>query len=463
MDIAESILDLIGNTPMVKLPRLSESQGLTATLAVKLETTNPGGSVEGPAGGRDDRRRRARRPAAAGRHDRRADLGQHRSRPRHRRRATRLPVRVRDDRQGGAGEDRVPARVRRRSRRVPGRGRAGGSAVVLLDGRASRSRDPRCVPTEPVRQPRNPQAHDDTTGPEIWRQTAGRSHPLRRRASAPAARSPASVGTSSRRTRACRSSAPTPRARSTRADRVARTWSRASARTSGPRPTTRRSSTASIAVSDEDSFLMARRVTREEGLLIGGSGGTAVAAALEVGRELGPDDLVVVLIPDSGRGYLSRVFNDDWMAGFGFLRTSRPLRRRRARGARRRGARRSSTCTPTTRCARPSRTMRKHGVSQLPGGQGRAAARRGRGVGRGRRARAHGRRLPRPGACSTARSRRSWARGCRPSASASRVELAVELLDQAPAVARAVGRPSGRGAHPHRRARRSSPSRPARE
>jgi cystathionine beta-synthase len=75
-----------------------------------------------------------------------------------------------------------------------------------------------------------------------------------------------------------------------------------------------------VAISDEDSFLMARRVTCDEGLLIGGSGGTAVAAALEVGRELRPDDLVVVLIPDSGRGYLSRVFDREWMAGFGFLR-----------------------------------------------------------------------------------------------------------------------------------------------
>jgi cystathionine beta-synthase len=45
-----------------------------------------------------------------------------------------------------------------------------------------------------------------------------------------------------------------------------------------------------------------------------------VAAALEVGRELGPDGLVIVLIPDSGRGYLSRVFDDEWMAGYGFLR-----------------------------------------------------------------------------------------------------------------------------------------------
>src|SRR5207253_7522949 len=73
-------------------------------------------------------------------------------------------------------------------------------------------------------------------------------------------------------------------------------------------------------VSDRDSFLTARRVTREEGILVGGSAGTAVWAALEVGRELGPEHVVVVLIPDSGRGYLSKLYNDDWMADFGFLR-----------------------------------------------------------------------------------------------------------------------------------------------
>jgi cystathionine beta-synthase len=74
-----------------------------------------------------------------------------------------------------------------------------------------------------------------------------------------------------------------------------------------------------IPISDEESFLVARRVSQEEGILIGGSGGTAVAAALRIAERAGPDDLVVVLIPDSGRGYLSRVFNDDWMANYGFL------------------------------------------------------------------------------------------------------------------------------------------------
>ncbi len=75
-----------------------------------------------------------------------------------------------------------------------------------------------------------------------------------------------------------------------------------------------------VAVSDADAFATAREVTRREGLLIGGSGGTAVAAALRVARDLPADAVVVVLIPDSGRGYLSKVFNDAWMTEYGFLR-----------------------------------------------------------------------------------------------------------------------------------------------
>ncbi|MGW1667060.1 pyridoxal-phosphate dependent enzyme, partial [Streptomyces microflavus] len=74
-----------------------------------------------------------------------------------------------------------------------------------------------------------------------------------------------------------------------------------------------------IAVSDRDSFLMTRRLAREEGLLVGGSCGMAVVAALRAAEQLGPDDVVVVLLPDSGRGYLSKIFNDEWMADYGFL------------------------------------------------------------------------------------------------------------------------------------------------
>ncbi len=75
-----------------------------------------------------------------------------------------------------------------------------------------------------------------------------------------------------------------------------------------------------IPISDEESFLTARYVSQREGILIGGSGGMAVAAAIKVAKAAGPDDVVVVFNPDSGRGYLSRLFDDDWMANFGFLR-----------------------------------------------------------------------------------------------------------------------------------------------
>jgi cystathionine beta-synthase len=74
-----------------------------------------------------------------------------------------------------------------------------------------------------------------------------------------------------------------------------------------------------VAISDADSFAMTRRLAREEALLVGGSCGMATVAALRVAAELPPDAVVVVLLPDGGRGYLGKVFNDAWMAGYGFL------------------------------------------------------------------------------------------------------------------------------------------------
>jgi cystathionine beta-synthase len=74
-----------------------------------------------------------------------------------------------------------------------------------------------------------------------------------------------------------------------------------------------------IAVSDAESFLMTRRLAREEALLTGGSCGLAVVAALRVAAAAAPDDVIVVLLPDTGRGYLSKIFNDEWMADYGFL------------------------------------------------------------------------------------------------------------------------------------------------
>ncbi|MFB6888534.1 pyridoxal-phosphate dependent enzyme [Kitasatospora sp. NPDC056327] len=75
-------------------------------------------------------------------------------------------------------------------------------------------------------------------------------------------------------------------------------------------------------IPDRESLVTTRRLAREEGILAGPSSGTAVAAALRVARELGPDDLVVVLLPDSGRSYLSKVHSDAWMRQWGFLEES---------------------------------------------------------------------------------------------------------------------------------------------
>lgn len=73
-----------------------------------------------------------------------------------------------------------------------------------------------------------------------------------------------------------------------------------------------------LAVSDADSFAMTRRLALEEGILVGGSSGMAVVAALRLAKTLTADDTIVVLLPDGGRGYLGKIFNDGWMRSYGF-------------------------------------------------------------------------------------------------------------------------------------------------
>jgi len=74
-----------------------------------------------------------------------------------------------------------------------------------------------------------------------------------------------------------------------------------------------------IEVTDKESFLMARRLARQEGLMAGGSAGTAVAGMMKVADRFKDDDVIVVLLPDSGERYLTKIFNDDWMREYGFL------------------------------------------------------------------------------------------------------------------------------------------------
>ncbi|AMT70028.1 cystathionine beta-synthase [Mycobacteroides immunogenum] len=126
-----------------------------------------------------------------------------------------------------------------------------------------------------------------------------------------------------------------------------------------------------IAVSDADSFEMTRRLAREEGLLVGGSCGMAVVAAIRLAEKVGPGGLVVVLLPDGGRGYLSKVFSDAWMSSYGFLRSrldgsiSEPTVGDVLRG--------KSGALPDLVHTHPSETvrdaieiLREYGVSQMP-------------------------------------------------------------------------------------------------
>lgn len=120
-----------------------------------------------------------------------------------------------------------------------------------------------------------------------------------------------------------------------------------------------------IQVGDKESFLTTRRLVREEGIFCGGSSGTAVAAALRYARNFGPERLVVVILPDSGSRYLTKVFDDEWMREMGFLESAWAERRASDVLA----AKASSAlyiARPGDRMYDVVALMKKHDVSQLP-------------------------------------------------------------------------------------------------
>jgi cystathionine beta-synthase len=124
-----------------------------------------------------------------------------------------------------------------------------------------------------------------------------------------------------------------------------------------------------IAVSDKDSFQMTRRLAKEEGLLVGGSCGMAVVAALRAAKDLGPDEVVVVLLPDSGRGYLSKIFNDEWMADYGFLEEGDQQQARVADVLERKEGGRMPHLVhmhPDETVGEAIEVLREYGVSQMP-------------------------------------------------------------------------------------------------
>jgi cystathionine beta-synthase len=120
-----------------------------------------------------------------------------------------------------------------------------------------------------------------------------------------------------------------------------------------------------VEANDKESFLMARRLAREEGLMVGGSAGTAVAGLLKIAERFGDDDLVVVLLPDSGERYLSKIFNDDWMQENGFL-VPEKITARYVLESKRKKIGELVSVDPTATVRRALELMREHDISQMP-------------------------------------------------------------------------------------------------
>ncbi|MET8348863.1 cystathionine beta-synthase [Micromonospora sp. NPDC005206] len=320
MQYYDNVVDMIGNTPLVRLRNVTE--GIQATVLAKVEYVNPGGSVK-------DRiaLRMVEDAEAAGLLKSGGTIVEPTSGN------TGVGLALVAQLKGYRCVFVCPDKVSQDKQDVL---RAYGAEVVVCPT-AVAPEDPRSyynVSDRLTREipgawkpnqysnPANPRSHYETTGPELWKQTeGGLTHFV------------AGVGTGGTISGIGRylKEASESRVRIIGADPEGSVYSGGTGRpylVEGvgedfwPETYDRGVADEIVEVSDKASFEMTRRLAREEGLLVGGSCGMAVVAALEVARRAGPDDVVVVLLPDGGRGYLSKIFNDSWMARYGFLDNS---------------------------------------------------------------------------------------------------------------------------------------------
>jgi cystathionine beta-synthase len=315
MEIAPDILSVIGRTPMVRLSRLAA--GLRASVVAKLEMLNPGGSVKDRIGLlmiEDAERRGLLRPGGTIVEPTSGNTGV----------GLAMAAAIK-------GYRLVCTMADKQSQEKRDLLRAFGAEVVVcptavppdspdsyykVAERLARELPGGFLPDQ-YHNPRNPEAHYRTTGPEIWEQTEGRlTHFV------------TGVGTGGTVTGAGRYlKERNPALQIVGADPEGSIYTGAihPYKTEGigedfyPGTFDPALVDRWVRVSDRDSFLAARRLVREEAILAGGSAGTALVAALEVAKDLDERALVVVLLPDSGRSYLSKVFNDEWMRQNGFL------------------------------------------------------------------------------------------------------------------------------------------------
>lgn len=320
MHYCDSVLDLIGNTPLVRLNAITA--GIEATVLAKVEYFNPGGSVKDRIAVRiiDEAEKTGQltaggtivEPTSGNTGIGLALVAQQRGY----RCVFVCPDKVSEDKQNvlkayGAEVVVCPTAV------PPADPRSYYSVSDRLAGEI-----PGAFKPNQYTNPNNPLSHFESTGPELWKQTEGSiTHFV------------AGVGTGGTISGIGKylKKASRGRVRIIGADPEGSVYSGGTGRpylVEGVGedfwPTTfdRTVCDEIIEVSDAESFSLTRRLAREEGLLVGGSCGMAVAAALHVAKRAGPEDVVVVLLPDGGRGYLSKVFNDDWMARYGFLQTN---------------------------------------------------------------------------------------------------------------------------------------------